>query len=75
MRSLWRFMASQWLGGEGSEVLTGDSALLDLLLPEQPVPAFRMRREQQACIPVLAAASVPGGADREDVERATSHPG
>jgi hypothetical protein len=25
MRSLWRVLALQWLGGEGSEALTGDS--------------------------------------------------
>ena len=32
MRSLWRMIASRWLGGQGSEALTGDSALLELLM-------------------------------------------
>ena len=30
MRSLWRVLALQWLGGDGSEALTGDSTVLDL---------------------------------------------
>jgi hypothetical protein len=29
MRSLWRILAMQWLGGEGSEALTADSAILE----------------------------------------------
>ncbi len=29
MRSLWRILALQWLGGEGSEALTADSAVLE----------------------------------------------
>ena len=32
MRSLWRRLAVQWLGGEGSEALAGDSAILDLIM-------------------------------------------
>ncbi len=31
VRSLWRMIAARWLGGQGSEVLTGDTGLLDLL--------------------------------------------
>ena len=29
MRSLWRILALQWLGGDGSEALTGDSTILE----------------------------------------------
>jgi len=29
MRSLWRILALQWLRGNGSEALTGDSAILE----------------------------------------------
>jgi hypothetical protein len=29
MRSLWRIPALQWLGGDGSEALTEDSAILE----------------------------------------------
>ena len=32
MRSLWRILALQWLGGDGSEALTGESAILEGLL-------------------------------------------
>ena len=32
MRSLWRILALQWLGGEGSEALTGDSTVLESLM-------------------------------------------
>jgi hypothetical protein len=32
MRSLWRLLALQWLGGEGSEALAGDPSVLETLL-------------------------------------------
>ena len=48
MRSLWRILALQWLGGDGSEALTGDSAILEGLLGERrPMAAFDVRREPQ----------------------------
>ena len=48
MRSLWRILALQWLGGDGSEALTGESAILEGLLGEgQPLAAFDIRREPQ----------------------------
>ena len=34
MRSVWRTLALQWLGGEGSEALTADSAILDMMFGE-----------------------------------------
>jgi hypothetical protein len=48
MRSLWRILAVQWLGGDGSEALTGDSAILEGLLHggEAP-PMYDVRREPQ----------------------------
>jgi hypothetical protein len=48
MRSLWRMIASRWLGGQGSEALTGDSAVLDQLMIEQSAQAslaFEVRRQ------------------------------
>jgi hypothetical protein len=48
MRSLWRMIASGWLGGHGSEALTADSALLDLLMIEESAQtslAFQVRRQ------------------------------
>ena len=50
MRSLWRILALQWLGGDGSEALTGDSAVLEGLLhgaEAQPMRAYDVRREPQ----------------------------
>jgi hypothetical protein len=41
-------IASRWLGGKGSDALTGDSTLLDLLIESnrQPTPSvFEVRRE------------------------------
>lgn len=32
MRSLWRALALKWLGGNGSEALTGDTTVLEILL-------------------------------------------
>jgi hypothetical protein len=48
MRSLWRHLALQWLGGEGSETLAGDSGFLDLLSlreHDQRIQAITVRRE------------------------------
>ena len=48
MRSLWRTLALQWLGGDGSQALAGDSTVLQSLLsgePAQTTPAFDGRRE------------------------------
>jgi hypothetical protein len=48
MRSLWRNLALQWLGGEGSETLAGDSAFFDLLSlreHDERVKAIEVRRE------------------------------
>jgi hypothetical protein len=48
MRSLWRILALQWLEGDGSEALTGDSAILEGLLEDaRPMDAFNVRREPQ----------------------------
>jgi hypothetical protein len=48
MRSLWRMLALQWLGGDGSEALSGDSTVLDTLLfgeHARAVQAFDVRRQ------------------------------
>ena len=46
MRSLWRVLALQWLGGEGSEALAGDSNVLDMLTGEhrRAMDAFNIQR-------------------------------
>jgi hypothetical protein len=48
MRSLWRILALQWLGGEGSEALTDDSAVFDILMVwehERAIRAFHVQRQ------------------------------
>jgi hypothetical protein len=50
VRSLWRMIASRWLGGQGSEALTADSALLDLLMLGERAgtrPGFEVRRQSE----------------------------
>jgi hypothetical protein len=46
MRSLWRMLALQWLGGEGSEALARDSDVLDMLTGEhkRAIDAFDIQR-------------------------------
>jgi hypothetical protein len=66
MRSLWRILALQWLGGDGSEALTGESAILEGLLGEgRPLAAFDVRREPQVS---RQAMMVTGPARRSDPE-------
>jgi hypothetical protein len=68
MRSLWRYMALQWLGGEGSEALSGDSALIDLLLPEQTAPFFRVVRNAQDHTFAIPASPVSDPAEKEEID-------
>jgi hypothetical protein len=48
MRSLWRILALQWLGGNGSEGLVGHSTVLESLIGGerlQPVRGFSVRQD------------------------------
>ena len=66
MRSLWRILVLQWLGGDGSEALTGESAILEGLLGEErPMAAFEVRREPQVS---RQAMIVTGPEPRSDPE-------
>jgi hypothetical protein len=68
MRSLWRILAVQWLGGDGSEALTEDSAVLEGLLWGElapPMRAFDVRREPQVS---RQAMMVPDPERRSDTE-------
>ena len=70
MRSLWRMIASRWLGGQGSPALTDDSGLLDLLLTGESArvrPAFRVSRQLAVSHRVLMAQQEPDPADPEPV--------
>jgi hypothetical protein len=53
MRSLWRVLALQRLGGEGSEALTGDSTVLESLMfgeHARAMHAFDVRRAPEVLI-------------------------
>ncbi len=70
MRSLWRMIASRWLGGQGSPALTDDSGLLDLLLAGERArarPAFRVSRQSAVSHRVLMAQQEPDPANPEPV--------
>ena len=61
MRSLWRILALQWLGGDGSEALTGDSTILEGLLhreDERSVRAFDVQREALISRKAIVSAGV-----------------
>jgi hypothetical protein len=69
MRSLWRILALQWLGGNGSEALTRDSAILEGLLGKgRPMAAFDVRREPQVSRGAMIAT---GPEPRSDPETPT----
>ncbi|HJU18928.1 MAG TPA: hypothetical protein VJ770_20935 [Stellaceae bacterium] len=72
MRSLWRLMARQWLGGESSERLTGDSVLADLLAPERTVPEFCVARNEGGGAPAPAPVRAPETGEHEDAEADTN---
>ena len=70
MRSLWRLMALRWLGGEGSEALTGDSALLNLLPSGEAGPVFHVVRDPRARAPTGTESETPVAVEREDLDPA-----
>lgn len=66
MRSLWRIIALQWLGGDGSEALTGESAILEGLLGDGPaMAAFDVRREPQVSRQAMMATDPEPRSDPE----------
>jgi hypothetical protein len=68
MRSLWRKLALRWLGGRGSEALTGDSALFDMLTRGQHLRtdlAVCIRRETGVFHHAMMPPHDPSWPDRE----------
>jgi hypothetical protein len=61
MRSLWRDLAVQWLGGEGSAALDDESALLDrfAIMAQTTAPAFRTSRIDGVSHQALLRAAPP----------------
>jgi hypothetical protein len=72
MRSLWRMIALRWLGGQGSETLTGDSALLDLLTIGERAPpvGFAVSRRSGVSHHAVNSRQVSGQAVVEPVSLA-----
>ena len=78
MRSLWRILALQWLGGDGSEALTGDSAILEGLLcggDARPMRAFDVRREPQVSRQAIMACGPERPFDPETAAEGALRPG
>lgn len=69
MRSLWRLMALRWLGG-GSDVLTGDSAPIELLPSAEAAPVFRVARDPRPRPPAGLVSRAPGPRASEDLDPA-----
>jgi hypothetical protein len=60
MRSLWRILALQWLGGRASEALTADSAILEGLFRSgytPPLETYDVRPEPQVSHRALTSAA------------------
>ena len=81
MRSIWRVLALQWLGGDGSEALTGDSPMLEGLLrgrEEWRMRTFDVRREPQVSHRAIMApgtlSGAEGGFDPEGGKEGALHP-
>jgi len=71
MRSLWRILALRWLGGEGSEALTGDSTVLESLMfgeHARAMHAFDVRRAPEVSHHAMMS---PGAECRSDPETAS----
>jgi hypothetical protein len=73
MRSLWRRLALQWLGGEGSAALTEDSAVLDMIFADQPraVDSFDVQRVGGVSHQAMIS---PGAGQRSEDETASDKP-
>jgi hypothetical protein len=65
MRSLWRMMATRWLGGEVSEALTRDTGLLDVIMQTgtQLESAFLVRRQSGISHPSMMSQQTDKRAD------------
>jgi hypothetical protein len=68
MRSLWRILALQWLGGRASEALTADSAILEGLFrtgQARPTGTYNVRPEPQVSHQAMISAAPDDRADPE----------
>ena len=62
MLSLWRMMAVRWLGGRPSEAMSGDTALIELLIQgsgSEPT-AFLVRRQSEVSHQAMMSGHDPG---------------
>jgi len=68
MRSLWRILALQWLGGRGSEALTADSPILEGLFRSghvRPTGTYDVRPEPQVSHRAIISAVPDERVDQE----------
>jgi hypothetical protein len=70
MRSLWRRLALQWLGGDGSGALTEESAVLDMVFAE-PARATHVFDVERAAGDSHRAVSSPSDEQRSETETAS----
>lgn len=64
MRSLWRVIAARWLGGHGSEALTRESALFELLMigeAERSQTVFQVVRQTEVSHRAMMSPQDPDG--------------
>jgi hypothetical protein len=68
MRSLWRRLASRWLGGGGSEALAGDATALDMLLSGERHPqVFDVHRVPGVSHHAMMSSAAENGSDLQIV--------
>lgn len=67
MRSLWRLMASRWLGG-GTEASAGDSPVADILRGAPTPAAFHVSRDPRARPSAGAPPRAAETPEREDLD-------
>jgi hypothetical protein len=64
MRSLWRRLALQWLGGDGSGALSQDTTALEMLLSdEKPPQVFDVRRVPGVSYDAMMSSGIESRAD------------
>jgi hypothetical protein len=77
MRSLWRRLALQWLGGKGSGALTEESAVLDMMFaePARVTDVFYVKRAVGVSHRAVVSSSDKERSETETASEPASHSG
>jgi len=68
MHSLWRRLALQWLGGDGSGALSEDKTALEMLLTDEKQPqVFDVRRTPGVSYDAMMSSGIESGSDPQIV--------